>query len=66
MENKIPKVILEYDKYLWERITILLLSSKSDRDNYKSIKIKINVKSTLWYETILSKKTKSLKSKDPY
>ena len=58
MENKIPIVILEYDKYLWEHITILLLSSKSDRDNYKSIKIKINVKSTLWYETKLSKKLK--------
>lgn len=58
MENKIPIVILEYGKYLWEHITILLLSSKSDRDNYKSIKIKINVKSTLWYETKLSKKLK--------
>lgn len=59
MEKKIPTVILAYGKYLREHITIWLLSSKSERDNYKSVEIKINVKSMLWYETKLSKKTKT-------
>lgn len=56
MENKIPTVILECGKCLWKHITILLLSAKNDRDNYKSVKIKIIIKLILWYETKLSKR----------
>lgn len=65
MKNKICIAILDSGKHFQKCIAILLLSSKNDRDNYKSIKIHVNLK--LWNETKLSEKQKiSLKSKNPY
>lgn len=55
-ENKITIIILECGKCLQKHITILLLLSKNNRDNYKSVKIKIYVNLILWYETKWGKK----------